>query len=118
MNHSDRQRLTHHWLDLQQKFDEQHVDLIYKSHSSSPNRLTLGEIHLKTPNQDQEHLQLSRLQRQQISLFDPYDNQDGIYRSNPVNNYSFLIPKQINFFLIDDEWTRFKNKNKKTYGYN
>ncbi len=76
---SDRQRLTYHWFDLQQKFDEQHVDFIYKSHLSSINHSYLGEIHLKTPNQDNEYLQMARLQRQQISLFDPFDNQVIIF---------------------------------------
>lgn len=94
-NLSDRQRLTYYWLDLQLKLDEQYVDFIYKPNSSSINHSYLGEIHLKTPNQDHEHLQIARLQRQQISLIDPFDNQDGIYRSNHVIIFfSFL------FFLI------------------
>jgi hypothetical protein len=100
-NLTDRQRLTHHWLDLQQKLDDQHVDFIYKStinHASS-----LGEIHLKTPNQDHEHLQIARLQRQHIALFDPLDYQDGIHRSNQVI-ISFIFFTN-HFSFLDNQWT-------------
>jgi hypothetical protein len=78
-NTSDRQRLSHHWLDLQRKLDDQHVDFIYKPSLSTTNHSHLGELHLKTANQDNEHLQVARLQRQQISLFDPFDNQVKIF---------------------------------------
>jgi hypothetical protein len=89
-NISDRQRLTLYWLDLQRKFDEQYVDFIYKPTTTTNNHSYLGELHLKTPNQDHEHLQIARLQRQQpIALYDPYDNQDGMYRSHHVKtNFS------------------------------
>ncbi|CAF3327008.1 unnamed protein product [Rotaria socialis] len=81
---SDRQHLTQHWLDLQQKFDDQSINFIYKSNASSTNHTMLGELHLKTANQDNEHLQMHRLQRQQLLLIDPFDNHDGIYRSNQI----------------------------------
>ena len=95
---SDRQRLTLHWIDLQRKLDEQYVNFIYKPYSSLSsvhNHSYLGELHLKTLNQDNEHLQLARLQRQQIALFDPYDNQDGNYRSNQVSKNTIF--SKINF---------------------
>jgi hypothetical protein len=92
-NQSDRQRLTNHWLDLQQKLNDQHVELLYKSTPASTRHL--GEIHLKTPNQDHEHLQLARLQRQPMPLIDPFENQDGIYRQNQVTYFSFRQQKKI-----------------------
>jgi hypothetical protein len=114
LNLSDRQRLTNHWLDLQEKLNDQHVEFIYKStNPSSTNHL--GEIHLKTPNQDHEHLQIARLQRQPMPLIDPFDNQDGIYRSNQVNYFCF--DKSNFFFFLDIQWTRIKNQNSKTYDY-
>jgi hypothetical protein len=102
---SDRQRLTHYWLDLQRKFDEQHVDFIYKPNTSTSNHSYLGELHLKTANQDHEHLPIARLQRQQpISLFDPFENQDGMYRSHQVNKLSNLL-LLVSLSLLDDQWT-------------
>ncbi|CAF0944325.1 unnamed protein product [Rotaria sordida] len=83
-NISDRQHLTQHWLDLQRKFDDQHINYIYKPNTSSTNHSYLGELHLKTANQDNEHLPMARLQRQHLPLLDPYDNPDGISRSNQM----------------------------------
>ncbi len=101
-NLSDRQRLTNHWLDLHEKLNDQHVEFIYKSTLSSNNHL--GEIHLKTPNQDHEHLQIARLQRQPMPLIDPFDNQDGIYRSNQVIYFCFHKNNFL-FFPLDVQWT-------------
>lgn len=83
---TERQQLTNRWLDLQEKINDHKVDLIYKpnSSSSSHNPQPLGEVHLKTTNQDNEHLQLARLQRQPMPLYDPFDHSDGLTRSNQV----------------------------------
>ena len=80
---ADRQRLSHHWVDLQRRLDDQHVDFIYKPTSS--NHSPLGDLHLKTPNQVNEHLQPTRTHRPQVSLLDPFDNQEAVFRSNPVS---------------------------------
>jgi len=71
---SDRQRSTNSWFDLQEKLDDQQVDFIYKPSVRSSH---LGEIHLKVVNQDNEHVQLARLQQRQpnLSAFDSFDNQ-------------------------------------------
>lgn len=82
---ADRQQVTHRWLDLQEKVNDHKVDLIYKLNSSSShNPHPLGEVHLKTTNQDHEHLQLARLQRPAMPLYDPFDHPDGLTRSNQV----------------------------------
>ncbi|CAF3895842.1 unnamed protein product [Rotaria sp. Silwood1] len=83
-NLSERQHLTQHWLDLQRKFDDQQISFIYKSNTTPINHSYLGEIHLKTANQDNEHLKVARLPQQHTPLLDPFDYQDGIYRSNQV----------------------------------
>ena len=114
-NHSDRQRLTNHWLDLQEKLNDQHVDFIYKPAASAVNHQPhLGEIHLKTANQENEHLQIARLQRQQLALIDPFDNQDGIYRSNQVSISSVSLRMKISSpFLrcLVDENPKLKHEN-------
>ncbi|CAF5061690.1 unnamed protein product, partial [Rotaria sp. Silwood1] len=83
-NLSERQHLTQHWLDLQRKFDDQQISFIYKSNTTPINHSYLGEIHLKTANQDNEHLKVARLPQQHTPLLDPFDYQDGIYRSNQM----------------------------------
>ncbi|CAF4266447.1 unnamed protein product, partial [Rotaria sp. Silwood2] len=54
---SDRIRLNQYWINLQRKFDDQSIDFIYKINPSSINRSYLGELHLKTLNQETEYLQ-------------------------------------------------------------
>ena len=92
---TDRQQLTNHWLDLQEKINDQAVDLIYKpttlpSSSYQPHPL-LGEVHLKTTNQDNEHLQIARLQRPLMPLYDPFEHPDGLTRSNQVTLFLVLF---------------------------
>ena len=87
---TDRQRLTHHWLDLQRKLEDQHVDFVYKPQGSSNTQSHLGELHLKTPNQDHEHLQVARLQRQPVPILDPFENQEAMYRSNQVREKTHI----------------------------
>lgn len=84
---ADRQQLTNHWLDLQEKINDHKVDLIYKPTNNPPSHHThplLGEVHLKTTNQDNEHLQIARLQRSLAPLYDPFEHPDGLTRSNQV----------------------------------
>ena len=59
-NTTERIRLSQYWTDLQRKLDDQSVDFVYQPTSSSINRLQLGELHLKLPHQDQEHLHRSK----------------------------------------------------------
>lgn len=100
---SDRQHLTQNWMDLQRKFDDQCIEFIYKPATNSTNESNFGELHLKTPNQSSENTQLHRLQRQHIALIDPFDNQDGIYRSNPVK----ITLQQLLFYFsfLVNQWT-------------
>jgi hypothetical protein len=83
-NTSDRIRLSRYWIDLQQKLDDQYIEFIYKPTSTSINQPHLGELHLKTSNQENEHLQIPRLQRQQINNSNLFDNQDSLI-SETVN---------------------------------
>ena len=70
------------------------------------NHSYLGEIYLKIPNQDNnENSSINRLQqRQQISLLDPFDNHDGVFRSNQVRSmyskYIFLNSFQLFDFYL------------------
>lgn len=61
---SDRLRLSQCWINLQRKLDEQLIDLIYKPRSPETNQKCLGDIHLKTLNQDNEYLQRQKLDNQ------------------------------------------------------
>ena len=90
----DRQRLTHHWFNLQQKLNEQHVTFTYKPNISSMNHSYLGEIHLKTPNQNNQCFSVARLQRQ-LPLLDLSDNQD---ESNQVQN-KFCFQYETNTYV-------------------
>jgi hypothetical protein len=65
-NTADRLRLSQYWIDLQRKLDDQTIDFTYKSSSTHPSHL--GDIRLKTPNQENEYLQ-----RQKLNIFDTQD---------------------------------------------
>lgn len=72
---TDRQRFSYQWLDLQRKLDDHQVELIYKPRITTNSHSYLGELHLKTTNQDTEHLQVARYQRVAMPLLDPFENQ-------------------------------------------
>lgn len=115
-NATDRQRLSQHWIDLQRKLDDHQVDLIYKARLTTNPSSYLGELHLKTPNQDAEHLQLARLHRTPMPLLDPFENQEAMFRSNQVISQLF---SQIDFSTTDssdDQRSRIQRKNEKTNG--
>ncbi|CAF1106046.1 unnamed protein product [Rotaria sordida] len=67
---SDRIRLNQYWTNLQRKFDDQSIDFIYNTNSSSIHRSYLGELHLKTINQEIEYLQRQK--------FNTSDNQHSL----------------------------------------
>ncbi|CAF0885184.1 unnamed protein product [Rotaria sp. Silwood1] len=67
---SDRIRLNQYWINLQRKFDDQSIDFIYKPNSSSINRSYLGELHLKTVNQENKYSQRQK--------FNTLDNQNSL----------------------------------------
>ena len=69
-NISDRLRLSQYWNDLQRKFDDQSIDFIYKSNSSTINRSYLGELYVQTFKQDNEYLQVQNV--------NSYDNQSSL----------------------------------------
>jgi hypothetical protein len=107
-SHTDRQRLTHRWTDLQRKLDDQNVDFIYKPHMPLNNHSYLGELHLKTPSHEHEHLQMARLQRQPLPLLDPFENQEGMFRTNQVrlSSSSSLFYRITHVYSrSDDQWT-------------
>lgn len=107
---TDRQRWSQQWLDLQRKLDDQHVDFVYKPHGSLNHQSYLGDLHLKTPIQDHEHLQVARLQRQHVPLLDPFENQEAIYRSNQVSEKerTSLVSSTMNSSYVDDQRTGIK----------
>jgi hypothetical protein len=77
---SERLHLSQNWIDLQRKLDDQSIDFIYKSSSSSMNPSHLGELHLKIPNQDNEYLH-----RQKFNLFDNQDSLVPFHTPSTVN---------------------------------
>ena len=99
-NPTDRQRFNQQWIDLQRKLDDQQVELVYKPRMTINTHSYLGELHLKTTNQDAEHLQIARYHRPAMPLLDPFDNQEAIYRSNQVKIIRFRLLFEWKIFLF------------------